>query len=56
MGSLKNQVSNAKRRVQHDSSKGTCEQGGANITGSKRMDLRAIGNTTLHSHSKENED
>jgi hypothetical protein len=55
-GVWKNQVFNAKHRVQHDSSKGTCERGGANNTDGKGKDSRAFGDTTLQSHTKENED
>ena len=43
----KNQISNAEHRVQHDSSKGTCERGGTNDTNSEGKGSRGIGNTTL---------
>ncbi len=41
--------------MQHDSSKGTCERGEANNMDGEGKDLWAIGDTTLQSHSKENE-
>jgi len=52
----KNQVSNANRRVQHYGSKGTCERGGTNDTNGEGKDSWAIGDTTLQSRSKKNED
>jgi len=53
---LKNQISNAERRVQHDSSKGTRERGGTNDTNGEGKDSRVIGDITLQSRSKKNED
>jgi hypothetical protein len=42
--------------VQHYSSKGTCERGGTNYTNGEGKNSRAIGDTTLQSRSKANED
>jgi hypothetical protein len=48
---------NANHRVQHYGSKGTCEErGGTNDTNGEGKDSRAIGDTTLQSCSKKNED
>ena len=42
--------------MQHYGSNVTCERGGTNDTNGEGKDLWAIGDTTLQSHSKMNED
>jgi hypothetical protein len=40
----------------YDSSKGTRDRGGANNMDGEGKDSRSFGDTTLQSHTKENED